>query len=697
MGMVTSEGILGLSMEKIPLLRVTLALAIGIFIGQLIDIPYVSYMPVFITVLFIFILIINFLPSYSYRNFCFSLFLYLMLLIGGIWSIARHNPTTNIDHFSNFQGVQVVGIVADDPIYKSKTIRVPIQVKALLQSDSTIRAEGKLILTIHRDSLQTLYLNYGDKIIFKNRITEIQGPFNPNEFNHKKHFKNKGIWHQCYLTVDQLQKIGSGNGNYLVAKSLIWRQQLINKFSLYIHNSEAYQIAIALIFGYRSEVNASTLEAFTHTGTIHILSVSGLHVSLVFGLLSLILVWMDRFKYGRVYRCLLILFFIWLYVILTGMSPSILRAGIMISFFIVSLIWNRKQVPLNTLLASAFCILLLSPYYLFDVGFQLSYSAMLGIILMFPMLKKMWTPSQKWAKLLVEYCYVSIAAQLFTLPLALYYFGQFPVYFLFANLFIAVPSTVIMYLGISLVFIPFIDLAKVIGLLLNWILMFSLNSLKIIAEWPMALSEGILWNGIQALLLIVILILGIITFNYRHRILLYITLLFSFVLVSYSIQRRIRYDNYVGIRIYNVRQEVAIAQIDRGRVFLFSTVDSLQHATLKFSVLPDLKQYLDIESIHFVKLNDSKRHNYELVLGDTRILIVESTVKFAKEVLVDFVLWRRNNRSDINDLLNKFSGSQIIIDGSNTQKNIENLTKSDYKVDAIYLLKNNFAYVWDLQ
>lgn len=697
MGMVTSESILGLSMEKVPLLKVTLMLAIGILIGHYIDIPYISYLPISIIVLFVFILIVNFFPSYSYRNFFFSLLFYLIVVIGGIWSIARNNPTTNSDHFSNLHGVQVIGVVVDEPIYKSKTIRVPIQVKALINKDSTIRAEGKLILTIQRDSLQEFELTYGDEIIFKNRISEIQAPFNPNEFNYKKYLANKGIGHQCYLTVDELQKVGCGNANYLVAKSLIWRQQLINKFSLYIHNSEAYQIAIALIFGYRSDVNTSTLEAFTHTGTIHILSVSGLHVSLVFGLLTLVLVWMDSFKYGRVYRCILILFSIWLYVILTGMSPSILRAGIMISFFIVSIIGKRKQVPLNTLLASAFFILLMSPYYLFDVGFQLSYSAMLGIILMFPLLKKMWTPSQKWTKLLVEYCYISIAAQLFTLPLALYYFGQFPVYFLVANLFIAVPSTLIMYLGIALVFIPFDGLAKVVGMLLDWILTFSLNSLKMIAEWPFAVSEGILWNGIQAVLLILILFLGIVTFNYRDRKLLYITFVFLFVLVSYSIQRRIQYDNYVGLRIYNVRQEVAIAQIDKGRVVLFSTIDSLQHATLQFSVLPDLKQYVDKDSIHLVKLNNTKRNNYELILTNARILILESPVKFAKEVKVDLMLWRRNNRSDINELFKKFRGTQIIIDGSNSQKLIDDISKSDYKVDAVYLLKNNFAYVWDWQ
>lgn len=204
-----------------------------------------------------------------------------------------------------------------------------------------------------------------------------------------------------------------------------------------MHKPEAFQIAVALLFGYRSELEATTKEAFTKTGTIHILSVSGLHVSLVFGVMSLLLGWLDRFKHGKMMRCSIVLLFVWVYVILTGMSPAILRAGIMISFFIVSLLSGRRQIAVNTLLTSALFILLLAPQYLFTVGFQLSYAAILGILLLYPLLTKLWLPNNKGLKRIVQYSYVSIAAQIFTLPLTLHYFGQFPIYFLIANLFMA--------------------------------------------------------------------------------------------------------------------------------------------------------------------------------------------------------------------------------------------------------------------
>src|SRR5690606_15518078 len=157
------------------------------------------------------------------------------------------------------------------------------------------------------------------------------------------------------------------------------------------------------------------------------------------------------------------------------MAPPILRAGIMISFFLLSLMVRRKQIPLNTLAASAFFILLFTPKALFDVGFQLSYMAMLGILLLYPLLTNLYLPVNKYLGWIVAYSYVSIAAQLFTLPFVLYYFGQFPNYFLVANLFISLPSTAVMYVGLALAVLPFDMLNILLGKILDFLLVFCLE------------------------------------------------------------------------------------------------------------------------------------------------------------------------------------------------------------------------------
>src|SRR5690606_1053189 len=139
------------------------------------------------------------------------------------------------------------------------------------------------MVSIARDSFSTELLCYGDMLAIKNTSNAVNPPFNPREFNYKAYLQNKNVWHQSYLQADEYKLLSSGYGNPIIRHSLSIRERLIEKFSVYMQHSEAFQVAIALIFGYRSQVDAATLQAFSNTGTIHVLSVSGLHVGLVFG------------------------------------------------------------------------------------------------------------------------------------------------------------------------------------------------------------------------------------------------------------------------------------------------------------------------------------------------------------------------------------------------------------------------------
>ena len=377
------------------------------------------------------------------------------------------------------------------------------------------------------------------------------------------------------------------------------------------------------------------------------------------------------------------------------MSPPILRAGIMISFFILSTMSGRRQISVNTVLASAFFILLINPFYLFDVGFQLSYAAILGILLLYPQFCDIWLPTNKWVRYVVEYCYVSIAAQLFTMPLALYYFGQFPAYFLLANLFIAIPSTVVMYLGIALALIPFDFINVILGYLLNWVLLFCVNGLKIIAQLPLSVYKGIIWDGYQALLLSIILTFFLLSLNYRNKRFLFYTLTITLLFSFYTSWINIRFQNYTGGRIYNVRSDIAIATIDKGRVTLFSSLDSINHSTVRFSILPDLCRFTDEKNINFVSLNDSSRSNYKINIGKRRFLVLERKMDVDCALSSDYVLLRKNIKVNLNDFRKQNQQCNFIIDGSNSVKYIDKLNSMPEVKSNLYTLKNNFAYVWD--
>ncbi|WP_262885595.1 ComEC/Rec2 family competence protein [Sphingobacterium composti Ten et al. 2007 non Yoo et al. 2007] len=630
------------------------------------------------------------LPQKHLFTICFS----LLVISYGYYSYSKTQNQHIPNYYQQHDATQSVGIIDDEPVYKEKTIRFPVKLTNAIDSNRTKMVSGKVMLTILRDSLKVVEYRYGDKIVLVNKLMDVNPPYNPKEFDYKSYLANKGIAQQALLKQDEILVLERNHGNALIAYSLDLRTNLIAKFRKYIHDDEAFNVAVALIFGYRSQIDQQTISAFTNTGTIHVLSVSGLHVSLVFVLLNFVLFWMDRFRYGKLIKSVIILLFIWAYVILTGMSPPILRAGIMISFFVSSVIINRKQVPVNTLGASALFILLFAPNYLFDVGFQLSYLAILGIILLYPILKNYYLTPNKWVNYVLEYVYVSISTQLFTLPLTLYYFRQFPNYFLLANLFIALPSTLIMYLGVGLVLVPFEWTNLLFGFLVGWTLNFMMQGLEWIGHLPSAVISGVDWHWSQVVILLIGIAALIIALNSKLAKAFIFLLVSILVLTVFNGFTFLQKSNYSALVFYNIRSEIAVAQVTNNNVLLFSTLDSINHQTLQYSVLPDLRQFSTEGAIQFQHISNEERQNKILEMGPHKILFLEMKMDNLPSE-VNFVLWRKNNYTDIQKLKDNYPNATILLDGSNSDKTIERLKSAfESNSERLYILKNNFAYVW---
>lgn len=697
---MVKHNILDLSLGKIPMLKILLPYLLGITLAKFL--LWSAYSMTLLTaVLTILLLGITFLlithKPYHWKRPSFTiLYSTFFLALGYGWSI-KANPAVSQRHFSNMEADQYLGIIADEPIIRERSIRFPFEISAVQHEGKSYRASGTAMVSIARDSSAIALLQYGDRLVIKNKIQRVNPPFNPKEFDYRTYLENKNIWHQCYLQSDEYRLLTKGGGNSIIRYSLAFREQLIEKFALFMQRTETFQIAIALIFGYRSQIDASTLQAFSNTGTIHVLSVSGLHVGLVFVLLNFIFRWMDRFQYGRMLRCMIIGLTVWLYVILTGMAPPILRAGIMITFFLLSTAIGRKQVALNTLATSAFFILLFTPKALFDVGFQLSYMAMLGIFILYPLMCHFYLPTSKYARMIASYSYVSVAAQLFTLPFVLYYFGQFPNYFLLANLFISIPSTLVMYVGLALAFSPIDQLSKFLGSTLDFLLKFCLDGLKWIENLPYAVIQGIDWSITLVLLCSLFIASLTIALNNTHKTMLLNSLVLLLTMSTVTTYQTITKRRYSGWKLYNMRQAIAFANIDRGDVVLYSSYDSLDHPNLLFSVMPDLLRYSSKEKIRFVSLQHENRRNSLITVGNKRVAIVENPWKGAFVDNIDILLCRKNNRAPTDSLYRLLSPTGILVfDGSNGDKFLQNLNSLQPEISKrTYVLKNNFAYVWE--
>ncbi|MCF8284380.1 MAG: ComEC family competence protein [Sphingobacteriales bacterium] len=368
----------------------------------------------------------------------------------------------------------------------------------ILMNQKTV---AKSILKIKDDSIRYAF---GDHLLVRANLSPVDYSSHPAQFDYKGYLARKHILHllvvrSSYLVIRLSEeksnsKIEKSNSPFsifyfpfsLPQLSNQTRKQLLQILKNNIKDEPTYEMGAALLLGERADVDKAVLKSYSDTGTIHIISVSGLHVGIIF------LVLQHLFKLVRVLKnellkCVLMILCIWFYAMLTGLPASVIRSACMISFYCIGKAINHQSNTINHVAASAIFLLSIDTMYLFDVGFQLSYLAVLGILYLQKWISNWYQPKNKIMTYVWSTTSVSLAAQLFTLPLCWYYYHQFPNYFIIANL-IAIPlSSVALYASIGvLVFakIPYLVL------LFQWALQYSIAGLNAyllwLSKWPMA-------------------------------------------------------------------------------------------------------------------------------------------------------------------------------------------------------------------
>ena len=354
-----------------------------------------------------------------------------------------------------------------------------------------------------------MVINKGDLLFIKGQPKLVSPPSNPGEFNYKNYLVYNRVYHQHYVRADYA-KIGHRPISRLIALSDKMRLYCTRVISEFIHIQDARAVILALSLGVKDELDNDLVQAFSATGSMHVLAVSGLHVGIIYLVIFNILsrVGLNKKKY-RWLLAILSMSVLWFYAMLTGLSPSVLRAVTMFSFVALGRALFRKGNIYNTLAASAFLLLWFNPYLIMSVGFQLSYLAVFGIVYIQPKLYSLWNPKNYLIDKIWEISCVSIAAQLATGPLSVLYFHQFPTYFLISNLFI-IPAAFLSLLGTLLLFalspLPYIGSAlgwllggfvNVVNELVYWVSSFPKSTfsgiyLDILATWLLYLTIGFL-------------------------------------------------------------------------------------------------------------------------------------------------------------------------------------------------------------
>ncbi len=348
------------------------------------------------------------------------------------------------------------------------------QVNALIINGKRKLCNGQILVNI--DNQTTEKPQYGDVFVVKNSCKIIEPPKNPHEFDYKRFLTLQNVDFSVYCTGYDIQKIDY-HPNYIIEKIAFQTNRFADSvLTHYLISKRSHGLAIAMILGTRDEIDFEQMQAFSASGAIHVLSVSGLHV----GVIYLVLFWIFGFltkkdKWGNISLFIIVFSILWFYALLTGLSAPVLRSTIMFSLFLIGKIWNKNNNNLNTLFFSAFCLLIWKPYFLFNVGFQLSYLAVLGMILFQPIMVK-WIEIDKKISL-TNYCLdklwkittVAVSAQLATFPITIYYFHQFPNYFLIVNPPIILLSSVILIYGLAYLLIAKLLIVFQLFKLLDWL------------------------------------------------------------------------------------------------------------------------------------------------------------------------------------------------------------------------------------
>lgn len=436
------------------------------------------------------------------------------LLLGGTGALLTYQKNRN----------NTIDPITNDPL----CVRVlePLQEKrSSWKALAETVEKRKVILYLQKDS-STAYPSYGAYVIFRKVLQPIARSGNPGSFDYREYCRLKGITAQVYLARGEWLQLPEKKTATLPALVFRSREATLRYLQKIIPGEKERGLAEALLIGYRDDLDRELVQAYANTGVVHVIAISGLHIGLIYSILLLLTRPLDR-KGLRWARLLLVLSALWLFSLLAGAQPSVLRSALMFTVLAAGTVLERKANIYNSLALSAFLLLLLDPFTLWDIGFQLSYAAVASILLFYRHLAYSFFLSNKIIQGLWQLCAVTLSAQVLTTPLCLYHFHQFPVLFLLANL-VAVPLSSALLLAeiVLFAFAPFPTLAawggRVLATGIRWMNLYieRLDSVSF-ATW-----EGILLSPLQAVWLTLFLACTCYWLLQSHKARLYAALLF---------------------------------------------------------------------------------------------------------------------------------------------------------------------------
>jgi competence protein ComEC len=621
-----------------------------------------------------------------YRNALFRGISACLLITLSGWILA-YNKTVinNSEHFTN-RGVftHYQAIVTSNTSLTPKNYKVEAEIQEVESAGKWQKAKGKILLYFNKTEAKRP--DYGDVFLIKNMPQEIEPPQNPEEFDYRQFLHNKGIYAYHFLSQKEYLQIGNRPLSGILTIAYKANLYADSVFKGHIKDAREYAIANAMIVGIRDDIDNDLLDAYSASGAIHVLSVSGMHVGILFIVLKLILSSIkDRGTYGRWAFTLIVLLILWAYAIFTGLSSTVLRATVMFSFIQMGTAINRQHNIYNILAVSALALLCYNPYWLVDVGFQLSYLAIIGIVYLHPYLNQLINPTNPIIRILWEGTAVCFAAQLFTAPLSIYYFHQFPTYFLIANPFVALFSAGILPAGLLLLIFASVPMVSTFLALILKLSCFLLNeAIFTIEKLPVSTLKGFSVSVPELLIWYGFIFLIIAFFRQSELKYLRISVFLLIALAIVNIYEDYRQSRQTQLTFHAIPGQTGISIID-GKAATFIADSGIVDNKKIYSFR--LKNYYDKQGITNKHLLNSSTYagNHGITLLEfegKKIIWLQKPFKGTLKGAAHYVLLSNNSVRNLSSAFAGFQTNLIIVDNSNKNYLIEKLKR---QADSLHI------------
>ncbi|MEO6720663.1 MAG: ComEC/Rec2 family competence protein [Ferruginibacter sp.] len=664
-----------------PFIRLLLPLTAGIILHWYLQIPLMLIVAA-TAVFFLGWLMFYFISlSSKYRwQFIQGLLLNLLLVSLGCLLTWQKDIRHSKEWFGNYyHDSDYIAIRINEPLVeKAKSYKADGIVEWLNRNDSIISCNGKVLLYFSKDSA-TQQLHYGDVILISKNLQRIKNSGNPGAFNYERYASFQQIFHNVYLKENDWLPLKISQVNPLKQFIFNARDYVLSILQKNVGgNKDELGIAQALLIGYTNDLDKDLVQAYSNTGVVHIIAISGMHLGLIYVLLVWIFGKLPFINRSKIVQVLLILACLWMFSLLTGASASVVRAAVMFTFITIGTSLEKRSSIYNSLAASAFVMLCYNPYFIWDVGFQLSYLAVVGIIIFQKPVYNWFYIKNKWLDKVWKLAAISIAAQVLTFPVCIYYFHQFPNLFLLTNI-IAVPlSSIILYAEIALVCfsgVPGVGflLGKLVGMLVG-----AMNAFILwMNDFPYAVWDKISSSVLSTWLLYAVVISIAAWLINKNRGILKFSLLSLLAFVVVYAHDKWQIKNQQKLIVYNVSQHQAIDFVSGNKYRFIGDSILLEDGMLQNFNLKPGRVALQLTQ-PTMELNGLFPTNSFYQFHHTKILLVNGPLYYepaAQKIDLDIIIISHGPKISIAQLAAVFNCRQYVFDASNSLWKIDKWRK----------------------